>query len=400
MTTTSTAPETTTEPLPSLRDRLREGLAAEFRLAAVGVVLLIIWMFFFWREPLFLSSNNLTNLALQTVVTGILALGVTFVLFLGEIDLSVGASSGVMAAVCGRLIVDGGMNVWLAILVAILAGAAFGVIQGLVIVMGAPSFMVTLGASIALSGLLLIALPETGSIDLSQTAIRDLTLTFLTPATSWLLLVLVVAALWLLKGTERGPLRPASMLQRGLLVQVVLMLVAGGLVVAYFNSSRGVPMAVLFTLVLYLVAWYVTTQTSFGTAIFAVGGSRAASTRAGLKVERITIACFAIAGALAAFAGIVAASRVLGVSNQSGGGDLLLQAIAAAVIGGTSLFGGRGSVWAALLGALMIGSVSNGMDLLGLTTEVKLIVTGLILVVAVLLDALVARGGLSTGRVG
>jgi ABC-type xylose transport system permease subunit len=116
------------------------------------------------------------------------------------------------------------MNVWLAILVAILAGAAFGVLQGLVIVMGAPSFMVTLGASIALSGLLLIALPETGSIDLSQTAIRDLTLTFLTPATSWLLLVLVVAALWLLKGTERGPLRPASMLQRGLLVRVVLML--------------------------------------------------------------------------------------------------------------------------------------------------------------------------------
>ena len=208
-----------------------------------------------------------------------------------------------------------------------------------------------------------------------------------------------MAAIWLLKATERSRLSAASLLQRGLVVRMALMLAAGALMVGYFNSSRGVPVAVTIMLVLYLLGWYVTSQTRLGTSIFAVGGSRAASRRAGLKIEQITIICFAICGALAAFGGIVAASRVLGVSNQSGGGDLLLQAIAAAVIGGTSLFGGRGSVWAALIGALLIGSVSNGMDLLGLTTEVKLIVTGLILVIAVTLDALVARGGLRTKTV-
>lgn len=399
-----TAPSSSTaappEHVPSLRDRLKEGLGQEFRLAAVGAVLVLIWLFFFWREPLFLSSNNLTNLALQTVVTGILALGVTFVLFLGEIDLSVGAASGVMAAIAGRLVIDGGLNVWLAVLVAVAIGAAFGAVQALIVVIGAPSFMVTLGASIALGGCLLIALPATGSIDLSQTGIRDLALTFLTPATSWLLLVLIVGAIWLLKASERGRLSVASLLQRKLVIAMAVMAALGAVTVGYFNSSRGVPVAVTFMLALYLIGWYVTTQTRFGTSVFAVGGSRAASRRAGLKIERITVSCFAISGALAAFGGIVASSRVLGVSNQSGGGDLLLQAIAAAVIGGTSLFGGRGSVWAALLGALTIGSVSNGMDLLGLTTEVKLIVTGLILVIAVTLDALVARGGLRSRTVG
>jgi D-xylose transport system permease protein len=400
MTTTTTAHKhAVSEAPPSLRSRLREGLGQEFRLAAVGVVLLAIWLFFFWREPLFLSSNNLTNLALQTVVTGILALGVTFVLFLGEIDLSIGAASGVMAAIAGRLVVDAGISVGVAIAVAVVAGAAFGALQGLIIVMGAPSFMVTLGASIALGGFLLIALPSTGSIDLSQTAIRDLTLTFLQPASSWLLLVLLVAVIWLLKASERGRLTATSLLERRLLLSVGLMAVAGALMVGYFNSSRGVPLALTIMLALYLLAWYLTTQTRFGVSVFAVGGSRAASRRAGLHVERTTIICFMICGALAAFGGIIAASRVLGVSNQSGGGDLLLQAIAAAVIGGTSLFGGRGSVWAALLGAFTIGSVSNGMDLLGLTTEVKLIVTGLILVLAVSLDALVARGGLRPGAV-
>lgn len=377
----------------SIREKIAAGLGQEFRLGAVLIVLLVIWLFFYTREPLFLSSRNLSNLALQTVVTAILALGISFVLFIGEIDLSVGAASGALAALMGRIATDGHMNAWLSVAVAVLVGVLFGALQGFVVIFGAPSFMVTLGSSIALAGGLLLVLPTSGSIDLSQSPILHLAGSFLDPSLSWALMLLIVFILFALRVTERNRIRKEIMstfLKN--FTYLALLLIMGGMVVGYFNNSRGVPVAVALTLLLYLLAWYFSTQTKFGIQIFAVGGNRAASRRAGIPVERVIVICFAIAGGFAALGGIFAASRLLGVSNQSGGGDLLLQAIAAAVIGGTSLMGGRGSVWSALLGALTIGSVSNGMDLLGLGTEKKFIVTGLILVLAVTLDAIAARG--------
>lgn len=377
----------------SVREKIASGLGQEYRLGAVLAVLLAIWIFFYIKEPLFLSSGNLSNLALQTVVTAILALGISFVLFIGEIDLSVGAASGALAALMGRLATDGHINAWVCLLIAVAAGALFGALQGLIVIFGAPSFMVTLGSSIALGGALLLILPSSGSIDLSQSPIADLAGNFLHPALSWVLMFVTVLVLFLLKITERNKLIGIHKKQLakhfGYLGILVLV---GALVVSYFNASRGVPVAVALTLLLYLLAWYASTQTKFGIQIFAVGGNRAASRRSGIPVERVIVICFAIAGGFAALGGIFAASRLLGVSNQSGGGDLLLQAIAAAVIGGTSLMGGRGSVWSALLGALTIGSVSNGMDLLGLGTEKKFIVTGFILIIAVTLDAVAARG--------
>ena len=383
----------------TIREKVSSGLGQEFRLGAVVAVLMAIWIFFYAKEPLFLSSRNLSNLALQTVVTAILALGISFVLFLGEIDLSIGAASGALAALMGRLATSGHLNEWLALAVAVVVGTIFGALQGLVVIFGAPSFMVTLGTSIALGGALLLILPLSGSIDLSQSKISQLAGSFLHPALSWTLMIATVLVLVVLKISERNKLRGIGreqiMHQLGYLV---ILLIVGAAAVSYFNNSRGVPVAVALTLLLYLGSWYVTTQTKFGIQIFAVGGNRAASRRSGIPVERVIVICFAIAGAFAALGGIFAASRLLGVSNQSGGGDLLLQAIAAAVIGGTSLMGGRGSVWSALLGALTIGSVSNGMDLLGLGTEKKFIVTGIILVIAVTLDAVAARGKLRPQR--
>jgi D-xylose transport system permease protein len=395
-----------TPPRPTAKDRrnvLLQRIGSEYRLAVVVGVLVLIWLFFESRNSVFLSSRNLSNLAIQTVVTGVLALGVAFVLLLGEIDLSIGAVGGVAAAVMGGWIVSSGWNPWLSMLLAVAAGALFGVAQGLLVIFGAPSFMVTLGSSIALGGLLLIALPSTGSIDLSQSSIASITVTYLTPATSWILLAVAVAAAAGMRYSER----PRRMRKGGQATRADIMsiaaapfaiLVVGAVVIFYFDRTQGVPLALLIMLVLYALASFATVETRFGRSMYAIGNNKQAARRTGLRVERVTVTCFAITGAFSAFGGILAAARVLGVSNQSGGSDLVLEAIAAAVIGGISLFGGKGTVWAALLGALIIGSISNGMDLLGMTTETKLVVTGVILVVAVTLDAVATRGRLLPNR--
>jgi D-xylose transport system permease protein len=378
------------------------GLGHEYRLLVVIGVLVLIWLFFYARQPLFLSSGNLSNLALQTVVTGVLALGVSFVLLIGEIDLSIGAVGGVMAAVMGRLITEYGWNAWLCLIIAVVLGALFGALQGTFIIFGAPSFMVTLGSSIALGGVLLMTLPSTGSIDLSQSSIAKITVTFMTPATSWAVLIVATLGVALLQFTDRGAERSSSRFSLARLRKALggpaLVFVIGAVLITYFDRSRGVPVALVVMLVLYAIAAYVTGETRFGLSVYAVGNNKQASRRAGFKVEKITLLCFTVCGGLAALGGVLAASRVLGVSNQSGGSDYVLEAIAAAVIGGISLFGGRGTVWSALLGALIIGSISNGMDLLGMSTQSKLVVTGLILVIAVTLDAVASRGRLRPVR--
>jgi len=377
-----------------------EALAGEYRLVPVCIALAFIWLFFAITTENFLSPRNLSNLSLQIVVTGVLALGLVLVMLIAEIDLSVAALSGVCASIMALLTVDEGWSPVLAVAAAIAAGALFGALQGGIVVFGAPSFVVTLGGSLALGGALLLLLPDAGQINLAETPIADVAGTYIAPEVGWgLVLVGLVAFVALRLRALRGGRGTAAGGGASRTAHVLLPAVLAGVTavaaIAILNSYRGVPVAVAIFLGLLLALWYLTTQTRFGTYLYATGGNEEAARRAGIGVTRLRVVTFALAGGFAAIAGIIAASRLLGVSTQSGSGTLLLQAIAAAVIGGASLFGGRGSIWAALLGALVIGSVSNGLDLRGSPDEVKLIVQGAILVLAVAIDAVVSRGSLS-----
>lgn len=391
---------TTPEAGVARAERLKH-LANQMRLGPVLVVLALVWGFFYLQNPLFLSAGNISNLTLQTVVTATLALGLVFVLLLGEIDLSVAALSGVGAAVAGNLAVSAGWNPGLAVLVALGFGVLWSLAQAVIILYGAPSFIVTLAGSLALGGVLLWILPEAGQISLANSPLRFIAGSYLTAGTGWILgVVAAVIVAWFFVSRYRsrtkagisGDFHKRVTLPAGITALLILVLVG------VMNLHRGVPVAVAILLTIIGVLSYITTQTRFGVRLYAVGGNREAARRAGIPVGKTIFWCFALAGFFSALGGVFAASRLLGVSNQSGGGTLLLEAIAAAVIGGTSLFGGRGTVWSALLGALLIGSISNGMDLLGLPTEAKLIATGLILVIATVADVVISRGSFSWRR--
>lgn len=376
--------------------QLVDAFNGRWRLVPVLAVLAVIWAFFASQAPAFVSARNLSNLSVQIVVTGILALGLVLVLLVGEIDLSVAALGAVTSAVMARLLVQAEQPPVVAITAGIATGVAFGAVQGLIVTrFRAPAFIVTLGSSLILQGVLLQLLPRTGQIPLAGTVVELVTGSYLVAVTGYVVAVAATALVGLLLfQTYRHNLRqehPTSLLRRVLLPTAACL--AGSVaVVALLNAHRGVPVAVLVLLGSLGVMAYVTTQTAFGTYLYAIGGNAEASRRAGIRVRHVKIATFALAGGFAALAGLVAASRTLGVSSQSGSGTLLLEAVAAAVIGGASLFGGRGSVWAALLGALVIGSISNGLDLLGADAQLKLIVQGSILILAVAVDGALSGG--------
>ena len=382
----------------------RELLAAasNYRSLTVALTLVIIWGFFYVRDPndVFLSARNLSNLALQITVTGLLALGLVFVLLIGEIDLSTAALSGVSAAIIAALVQQNGMNTAIAIVIGLLFAAAFQMVLSGLVVLGPPSFIVTLGASLVLNGVLLQILPSTGQFNLSGTPLGEFASKYI--PTGWavvgaavLYAVFAVSRVSTWRRQRQRGLRSSA---ASLAVPLVVTAIGTALALTVFAKYRGVPVpfAVFFALV--LLSSYALTQTRFGTAVYAVGGNREAARRAGIKVTAVVVLVFAIAGVLSALGGLIAASRVLGVSNQSGSGSLLLEAIAAAVIGGVSLTGGRGTAWASLLGALVIGSISNGMDLLDYSTSAKMMVQGSLLVAAVLLDVLFNRGSLRPSR--
>jgi D-xylose transport system permease protein len=244
-------------------------------------------------------------------------------------------------------------------------------------------------------------LPDAGQIGLANSPLRFIAGAYLDRSVGWVLALAIIigyaANCWAQFRARRRVGLDANVLMHIVLPSAV---VAVGTLVAIYvlNSYRGVPVVVAILMAMLVLLSYLTTQTRWGLRIYAVGGNREGARRAGIPVTRTLLWCFAAAGFFAALGGIFAASRLLGVSSQSGGGSLLLEAIAAAVIGGTSLFGGRGVVWSALLGALVIGSISNGMDLLGYPTEAKLAATGLILVLATLSDVVISRGSLAWPR--
>jgi D-xylose transport system permease protein len=391
MSTGTTTPEETVAERFSIGDALRRVARGELASVRVLLGIAVIWTIFQLSNDRFLSAVNLSNLTLQIAAVATISIGVVLILLLGEIDLSVGAVSGLAAAVMAVLSVKEGLDPALAIVAGLLTGTAIGLFNGFMVTTFAiPSFVVTLAGLLGWQGAQLAVLGDTGSVNLPDSIITDLTSTFFDPAVGWILAAVAIAAYSgsLLVARRR---RVAAGLESQPLAALVakLVLVAAAIIaaVAILNSDRGVPLAALIVIVLMVVFTFITERTRYGRHIFAVGGNEEAARRAGIRVNRIKLSVFALASTLAAAGGILAASRLLSVNQQSGSGDVLLLAIAGPVIAGTSLFGGRGFIWSALLGAIVIGSISNGMDLLALDSDVKFMITGAVLLGAVTIDA-------------
>jgi D-xylose transport system permease protein len=296
-----------------------------------------------------------------------------------------------------------GWSPYLAIAAGVVVGLVIGLLQGFLFSrFGVPSFVVTLAGLLAWQGALLQVLGSTGSLNITDPKITGLANTFYSDAVGWIFCAIVIAAYAavVLLGHRR---RVAAGLEgvgvQALALRVVFVAAIAIVAVAILNSDRGVPLAVLILLAFVVGMEYVVKRTRFGRHVYAVGGNAEAARRAGIAVNNVRVVVFGIAGTMAAIGGIMAASRLLAVNQNSGGSELLLLAIAGPVIAGTSLFGGRGSVWTALLGALVIGSISNGMDLLALSSAVKFMVTGGVLLLAVLVDAIARQQRQAAGRV-
>jgi D-xylose transport system permease protein len=364
--------------------------------------LLVIWGVFAYENENFLSARNLTNLVLQIASMGMMSVGVVLVLLLGEIDLSIGAVSGLSAAVMAILNVEHGVGATVSIGSAILVGAAIGGFQGFWFTrFGVPSFVVTLAGLLAFQGALLWVLGSTGTLNVYDTVIAGLAGTFLPRWLGWSFAALGMSAILIAEALSarrraRAGLPPFS--RRTIGARVAAVWVLAPTLVAFLNGDRGVPLALVLLLGVVIAFDFLIRRTRFGRHVFAVGGNAEAARRAGIRADGIRVAVFSLSGALAACGGVLATSRLLAVNQSSGGGDVLLNAIAAAVIGGTSLFGGQGTVWSALIGALVIGSISNGMDLLAHPASVKFMVTGAALLLAVTLDALGRAGKRQVGR--
>lgn len=377
---------------PSLRDQLATRMA-QLGSLRVALVLAVIWIVFQTQNDRFLTSFNLTNLVLQITAVGTISIGVVLILLLGEIDLSVGAVSGLAAAVMAVLNVKHGWGPVPAILAGLATGAAIGFLNGFFVTrFGIPSFVVTLAGLLAWQGGLLKVLGSTGTVNLSDPTITGLAGTFYGDVVGWIMAAVLIGAYalsgWLERvRRSRAGLAPPSLY--GFLVRLAGVAVGTVAAVLVLTSDRGIPLAGLILVGLCAIFVFITTRTSFGRHIFAVGGNAEAARRAGIQVDRVRLVVFMLASTLAAAGGILGAARLLAVNQSSGGSDLLLLAIAGPVIAGTSLFGGRGSVWHALLGALVIGSISNGMDLLALESSVKFMITAAVLLVAVVIDALI-----------
>ncbi|AZO67993.1 ABC transporter permease [Mesorhizobium sp. M6A.T.Cr.TU.016.01.1.1] len=376
-----------------------ELLGSDLRALPVIIGLVALWVFFALQSDVFITPRNLSNLLLQSTVVGIMALGLMFVLLVREIDLSIAAIHGVTAVMSAKMIVDYGISPWLALPLSVLLGAAIGSGSARwVNWIGVPSFVVTLGLGLALNGIQLLLLPATARFGLMGTGVELIAQTTIEGIYAWLAWAvgLVVLALLILSSVRR---RRRVGLEVSVMHSVAIPLTVSALigagVVVVLNANQGIPLPVLIFAVLLGLGGYILNESQFGLYLYAIGNNAEAARRSGIKVTRIRAAAFAIAGGVAAIAGIIASSRTLGVGVFSGGGvgggTLLLESIAAAVIGGVSLFGGRGAIHAALLGALVIGTVQNGLNLMGVKNEVRLIVTGLLLVLAVSIDKIIEK---------
>lgn len=373
---------------------LSEWLGNELRFVPVALGLLALLIFFAFQSDVFLTSRNLNNLLIQSTVTGIIALGLVFVLLTGEIDLSVAAISGVAAVFMAKMVVDAGLPIPLAILLGVGIGMLIRMSSARwITLIGVPSFVVTLGVGLLLNGVQLLLIPNTGRYNLLNTGVEKLAATYVSGFGAWVLVlggVVLFALVRLTSFRSRHTAGLPALFAVGVLFPVAIVASILVAVLLFLENQRGLPMPVILFVGLLGMMSYVAHETRFGTYLYAIGDNAEAARRAGIKVDRIKTGAFAIAGGMAALGGILSASRILGVSVSSGGGvgggALLLESIAAAVIGGVSLFGGRGMVIGALFGALIIATVSNGLNLMCVASEARLIVTGLLLVLAVSID--------------
>jgi D-xylose transport system permease protein len=352
----------------------------------------------------FWSPVNFNNIILQMAGTTLLAYGVVFVLLIGEIDLSISYVSGIAGVVVAQLQLPGSGHQYpaiIAIIAALLAGTAIGAFQGSVVALiGVPSFVVTLAGFEIWQGAILKSIPQ-GVLVIQDQTVNDVSQYFFSDTAGWIIAALVSVAY--VGGTLGGVLqarRHGVAVRDPILLAAKLVAVpaAAFLTAGICNRDRGVPFPLLLIVVLLLVWTYVAKRTTFGRHVYAVGGNAEAARRAGINVARIRILVFMISGAMSAMGGIVLAARLSSVDLNQGGGTLLIDGISAAVIGGTSLFGGRGEVRNALFGSLVIATIANGLNTIGYTSGVIFMVTGAILLVAVTLDTIARRLQVKAGR--
>ena len=382
-------------------ERVRSG-----ELGSLPVIagLIIIWTVFTSLNPVFLSANNLVNLLFDCSTVGAIALGIVCVLMVGQIDLSVGSMSGFASALVGVLWVNHGWPVLLAIVAAVAVGALVGGLYAqLLNRFGMPSFVATLAGLLAILGLQLYVLGATGSINLPYASpVVNFGQLMVIPAAVSYLLALVPGAVILVVGLRTRERRRASNLSAtsmgSLLVRSLAITVLLEILVAYLNRGRGVPLMFGVFLGLAVAMDYALKRTRWGRSMNAVGGNREAARRAGINVGAIYTSAFVLCGSLAALGGVLTAARLASASTQAGTGDVNLNAIAAAVIGGTSLFGGRGSAYSAVLGIIVIQSIASGLTLLNLSSSLRFMITGAVLAIAVIVDSLARRSRVSHGR--
>jgi D-xylose transport system permease protein len=384
-------------------DNVRSG---EIGSAPIILAIVLITIFFYSKNSNFVGATNFNNLIVQMAGTATIAFGVVFVLLLGEIDLSISYIGGVAGVAIAELQLPGSGHQYpglIAILVALLIGVALGAFQGsFVAFLLVPSFVVTLAGNLAFQGIILRSLPQ-GVIVIQDNTINNIANYFFSPLAGWIIaavvsLIYLVVVVSGIVGKRRHGLPTGNLWLEALKVAGVTVI---AFLVAYKSNTdprRGVPFAGLLVVALLLFWTFIANRTTFGRHVYAVGGNAEAARRAGINVKRIRLIVFMISGAMAALGGIVFASRLRSVDLSAGGGTILLDAIAAAVIGGVSLFGGRGHPKAAVLGALVIAMISNGIDLVGYSASTKYIVTGAILLAAVTLDTVSRRRLAASGR--
>ena len=399
------APATTTSISDYARQRWIDLRSGELGVLPIVVGIIVIGIYFQSRNSQFLTAGNFVNLIAQMAAITIIGMGTVFVLLLGEIDLSIGYVSG-MGGVVAAVLLDpaSGHNwpTWAAILAALGTGCAIGLLQGFFVAkIGVPSFVVTLAGLLGWNGVVLLIIGDKGTIVIQDKFVNDIANGYVAHWLAWAVAIGAVAAyvsqqVATVYRRRQAGLPNTPWLLIGLRVGLLAAIAAA--VVAVANSDRGLPYVALIMLGAYVLWTFVTQRTRFGRHVYAVGGNAEAARRAGISVPGIRLAVFAISGTMAALGGIILASRLSSVDTASGGGTILLYSIAAAVIGGTSLFGGRGQIRSAVLGAIVIAMIDNGLGLLNTTAGTKFVVTGLVLLGAVTLDSLSRRGREATGR--
>ncbi len=390
----------------SLRDWWSRVKAGQTGALPALLGLLVLCLVFGSMSSVFLTPGNFANLLTQAAAVTVIAMGLVFVLLLGEIDLSAGYAAGVSGAILVVMITEMEYAWWIAFPVSILVGIALGGFIGyLVAQLHIPSFVVTLATFLAFQGLLLLLIGEGGTIRIDDPVILSVENKNLSVTSSWIFYFLVAGA-YLASGIWKFYRRRQAGLSDNLfkfwLIKALGIVVVGAaatsaLTVERSNnpqlvSLRGIPYVVPVILVLLVAATFVLTKTSFGLHIYAVGGNAEAARRAGINVKMIRIYSFMICSGFAAIAGMIFVSRANSISPTTGGSSTLLYAVGAAVIGGTSLFGGKGKVSDAILGGLVVAVIDNGMALLGYPAGIKFMVTGAVLLISASIDAFSRRG--------